>query len=79
MKFYVKDLATKSDIRPAADFAMPNKKIADDLNYLLGNSYFQLWWSQNHLIFHPLFDTLKICHTNCVEATSWKSVGISKE
>lgn len=40
MKFYVKDLATKSDIRPAADFAMPNKKIADDLNYLLGNSYF---------------------------------------
>ena len=41
MKFYVKDLATKSDIRPAADFAMPNKKITSH-KYLsdLNNSNF---------------------------------------
>ena len=53
----VENLATKSDITTPLDFAMANKKLTDDLNYLLGKItlfmiVFKIIWFSIHCSKH---------------------------
>lgn len=49
----------------------------DDLSYSLGNNCFSCDGVQSHLIFHPLFNTLRLRNPDYIGVTSWKSEAIS--
>ena len=50
-----------------------------DLSYSFGNTCFSCDGVQSHLMFHQLFNKLRLRNSDHIRVTSWKSEAISTE